>query len=214
MKESVAAFIRRTGSTYEPPPSIARIARPLAEEEECPTLFRFPGPCGLLAHFLGELTHLGPQPPGVTSELWAADATVHSEANGAALFGTFAILEPLRFAMAVSPLPATAQLWVGENRPIDDPGRVVWIPPSAVRAPIPWDRIADAAHAREFLGAVEREENVVKESLSLYLEELLEVARAGVPDPARKWCDRPREERQRVLAEYGLDARWTATASG
>lgn len=206
MKETVAAFRRRTGGTYEPPASVARMARPLAGDEACPTLFRFPGPCGLLAHFLGELAYLGPEPGG---ELWAADATVHSEANGAALFGTFAILQPLRFTMAVSPQHATAQLWVGENRPIADPGHVVWIPPSAVRAPIPWDTIEDATQARGFLGAVEREENVVKESLSLYLEELLEVARAGVPDPARKWCDRPREERQRVLAEYGLEARWT-----
>ncbi len=206
MKETVAAFARRTGQSYDPPQSIARIARPLGEEDECPTLFRFGGACGMLAHFLGELTHLGPTADG---ELWAADATVHSEAEGAAHFGTFAMLQPLHYAMARSPQAANAQLWVGANRAIVDPGHVIWIPPSKVRAPIPWDRIEDASQAAEFLGAVEREEQLVQESLSIYLEEVLEIARAGVPDPWRKWCDRPREERQRVLAEYGLQARWT-----
>jgi len=203
MKETVAEFTRRTGLPYDPPPASTALGRALAGTEAVPTLFRFPGPCGLLDNFLGTLHRLAAEPGG---PLWAADASLNREAPGAAHFGTMALLEPLRFAVVAHP---DKGIYVGQNREIHDAGSVVWVPPSALQAPIPWDQVRDGAQARSYFRGLEQEENEVKEALGLYLEELVEVGRVGIPDPGTRWCDRPREDRLRLSAHYGIAARWT-----
>jgi hypothetical protein len=210
VKETVAAFRARTGLPYDPPQSLTPIAKPLGENDACPTLFRFPGPCGMLDHFLGTMERIAPVPDG---ELWAAAAPKNGEAAGAIHFGTFALLEPLRFAMCAT---RDAGIYVGVNRPVEDPSRAVWIPPSKLVAPIPWDTVRDADEARAHLGSAAdregREARDVMEALTLYLDELTSVAKAGVPDPAIRWCDRPPELRRRTLDEFGIPARWTGVA--
>lgn len=203
--ESPAEFAHRTGGSYDPPPAIAMAARALAPDERCPTLFRFPGACGLAEYFLGSMTTLAKP---ANAELWAAADPLNGEVPGVVHFGTFALLQPLRFGMC----EASPGLWVGANRAIDDPGRILWIPPSATAARIPWDRIADASDAVAWLGSgVDRERDEVIDSLDLYAREVEDIARAGVPDPEIRWCDRPEELRARLLAEFGLGATWTGT---
>lgn len=207
MRETVAEFRRRTGSSYEPPEFVTKTARPLAEDEPCPTLFRFPGPCGVLEQLAGSVTRLGPMPDG---ELWAADHPVNTEARGAAHFGTLAILEPLRFAFGRRPEPG---IFLGANRPVDDAEGVAWVPPSALAAPVPWDRLRTAGEVHAILAGHARERDAVLASLERYLEELLEVARVGIDAPEVRWCDRPEEERLRLLAENGLVARWSGVTA-
>ena len=55
MRETVAAFEKRTGTTYDPPPSVGALGRRLAPGESCPTLFRYPGPEGLRDLLIGQL---------------------------------------------------------------------------------------------------------------------------------------------------------------
>jgi len=205
MTESPADFLRRTGETYDPPQSIMTAARALGPDETCPTLFRFPGGCGLAEFFLGSLTT--PAKRG-DAEFWAAADPCNTEVPGAIHFGTFALLQPLRFGMC----EATPGLWVGGNRAIDDPGRIVWIPPSSMEAAIPWERIADADDAASWLGGgVERERGEVIDALELYAREVEAIALAGVPDPEIRWCDRPEELRAKLLAEFGVGAVWTGS---
>lgn len=228
MTESPAEFTRRTGRPYNPPQSITTVARasdrsengvgarreaepqpsavrPLAPDAPCPTLFRFPGGCGLAEYFLGSLFTLA---KSADAELWAAAGPVNAEVPGAIHFGTFAILQPLHFGMC----EATPGIWVGANRPIDDPGHIAWVPPSAMLASIPWERIADAEDLASRLGSgVERERGEVIDSLDLYAREVEAIARAGVPDPEIRWCDRSEELRTKLLAEFGVSAVWTGT---
>ena len=66
VKEPVAAFERRTGERYDPPDWLRALGEPLSPRESCPTLFRFPGPEGLQAHFQGRLRSpraAGARPP-------------------------------------------------------------------------------------------------------------------------------------------------------
>ena len=201
MKETVAEFTRRTGITYEPPEFVTKQARALGSDEALPTLFRFPGPCGLIEEFLQGVERLGPAPGG---ELWAADAPVNSEARGAAHFGTIALLQPLRFHFARQ----QPGIFVGVNLPIPRE-ELIWIPPSRVQARLPWDSIATAADAAALLGSTDRERDDVLAALSEYREELEAVARAKIDRPDVRWCDRPAEERARLLAEHGVPSPWT-----
>lgn len=204
MTESPDEFSRRTGRPYEPPQS-GTTARVLAPGDPCPTLFRFPGACGLVEWLLGSLVTLAK--PG-DAELWAATSPVNGEVPGAIHFGTFALLQPLRFGMC----EASPGLWVGANRPLDDPGRIAWVPPSAMEAAVPWERIADAGEAGAHFGSgLERERGEVIDSLELYSREVEAIAKAGVPDPEIRWCDRPEELRAKLLAEFGVASIWTGT---
>src|SRR6185436_10206532 len=109
------------------------LAVPLDADEPCPTLFRFPGPCGLKSWFAGGLERLGPADQPV---LWSAPLPFHDDAYGARFFGTLALLEPLRHSPCRT---ADGHYFIGDNaaRAADDP--VVWLPPSLLDAPIPWD---------------------------------------------------------------------------
>ena len=227
MRETVAEFERRTGLRYAPPESVTKIAqlgasgklgRVLSPDDAAPTLFRFPGPCGLLEHFLDGLiderseSERRASPKGERAiklapvpELWAADRAVNSEARGAAAFGTLVLLQPLRHDMVET---KDAGIWVGVNRAVD-PDTIVWLPPSLVDAAIPWDRIAHAEEAREALGPTDREREDVLASLSRYVEELLAVTKAAIGDPQVRWCDRPAEERQKLLQSHGVAPHWT-----
>lgn len=205
MTESPAEFARRTGRPYEPLQSRTTAARVLGPADACPTLFRFPGACGLVEWLLGSLVTLGKR---TDAELWAATAPLNGEVPGAIHFGTFALLQPLRFGMC----EASPGIFVGANRPLDDPDRIAWIPPSAMEAAIPWDRVSSAGEAAEYLGTgIEREREAVIDSLDLYAREVEAIAKAGVPDPEIRWCDRPEELRAKLLAEFGVGAIWTGT---
>lgn len=203
MRETVADFTRSTGIAYDPPEFVTRQARALGPNDALPTLFRFPGPCGLVEEFLQGIETLAP-----AAELWAADRPVNSEARGVTHFGTIALLRPLRFSFAAE----RPGIWVGKNAPIPR-DELVWIPPSAVHAPIPWDSIATAEQAGAQLGDTTHEREVILAALSLYREELDAVAAAGLPGREIRWCDRPDEERARLLAEAGLTPRWTGRSA-
>lgn len=201
MKETVAEFTKRTGLKYTPPKFVTKQATALERDEALPTLFRFPGPCGLLEEFLQGAKLLGPQKGG---ELWAADAPLNSEARGAEHFGTIALLQPLRFHFARQ----QPGIYVGVNLPIPRE-ELAWIPPSRIRAAIPWDSIKTASEAAKALGNTERERHEVLADLAEYRKELVAVAKAKIDRPDVRWCDRPAEERARLLKAKRLASPWT-----
>lgn len=204
MKETPISFRKRTGLLYAPPAALNAIARPLRPREACPTLFRQPGPEGLRDLFAGMLTHLA---PGDSRFLWLAARAARTHRRLATTFGAVAVLEPLR----LFPCRTNREgLFLAVNRRIEDEETVLWVPPSAVRAPIAWNRLRnrDEALARLGRGYAEEKERVLVE-LNAYLEELSEMKRAGAPGPARPWCDLTAAERRRLLAENGVRPRWT-----
>lgn len=202
MRETVAGFEARTGRSYQPPGWLHPRARPLRSDEACPTLFRYPGPCGLIDHLRGLLRHLGPVPGG---DLWASEQPLHADVAGAALFGTLAVLQPLRHAPG---LTERAGIYVGVNAPLHE-DEVAWLPPSKLQALLPWDTLATAEQVAAQLGDVADERARVAEQLAAYVEEMDALAAAGVPPVGRPWCEVPAGERRRLLADHGLSGRWT-----
>ena len=203
MRETVAGFEARTGGSYQPPEWLRARVRPLRPDEGCPTLFRYPGPCGLIDHLRGLLRHLGPVPGG---DLWVAEQPLHADVAGAALFGTLAVLQPLRHAPGLTERPG---VYVGVNAPLRA-DEVAWLPPSQLRAPLPWDRLANVEQVAAELGDVSVERARVAEQLAAYVEEMDALSRAGVPPAGRPWCEVPADERRRLLSDHGLSGRWTA----
>jgi hypothetical protein len=198
VKETPAAFRARAGLPYLP-----RVAgaRPLADDEPCPTLFRYPGPAALLEALARALPPLAA--PG-SEVLWLAVDPL--AAAPAARFGSLALLEPLRLSPAV-----VEQAFAAAARADVDEERVVWIPPSRIAAGgEPWDAVATRADARALLGPGWEDERArLVDELAGYLEEMAELARAGAPAPGVPWCEIPATERARLLAEHGLRGRWT-----
>lgn len=207
MKERVTAFERRTGERYEPPDWLLGLGDALLPRESCPTLFRFPGPEGLQAHFQGRLRQLGP--PG-RSHLWLTSRPTGAYPRPVGLFGTLAVLQPLRLlSCRTHCFTHTRDNWIALDRPVD-PGEIAWIPPSLTRAPISFDRIRTADDARRRFGKGYEDERLrTMDRLSAYLEELSELRRAGAPGPARHWCTVPAAQRRALLARHGLRPRWT-----
>ncbi|HSB60746.1 MAG TPA: hypothetical protein VLI67_03435 [Vicinamibacteria bacterium] len=204
MKETVAAFRRRTGLAYAPPASLRVRGRPLGPREACPTLFRYPGPEGLQA-FLGGLP--GPLAPPGLDWVWLGAGPLVGQARRGRLFGTVAVLEPLRLSPCRT---GRSQVWVGWNRPAGEPGSLAWVPPSAAGSPLAWDRIRDADDLRRRLGPrYEEERERVAELLGAYLEELRALRQAGAPGPTRPWCGVSAARRRTLLERYGVRARWT-----
>jgi hypothetical protein len=201
MQESPRSFTARTSIAYAPPAHVTFLARPLGADEPCPTLFRYPGPCGLADWFAGTMTRLGPG-----ELLWLADRPLWRDALGAGYFGTLAVLQPLRFhAAAHGPM-----VYVGENAALD-PAHIVWLPPSALGRRVPWAALADAAAARPHLPADRAgERHRAIESLSRYLEELEGMRRSGAPGPGIPWCQIAAGERLRRLAAAGVAPVWSA----
>jgi hypothetical protein len=204
MRETVAAFLRRTGQPYRPPRWLLGRARALGRAEACPTLFRYPGPCGLRDHFEGRLETLGP-PQG--RELWMAAMPLHDDVGGARLFGTLGVLEPLRFDACRT---SRRGIYLGVNRPIGDPALVLWIPPGRLGRRLALDAVGAGRPAPAALrDAGDRERPRVRDRLAAYIEEMAELERAGAAPPGRPWCDVPPGQRRRLLADYGLAPRWT-----
>jgi hypothetical protein len=207
VKESVTAFERRTGARYAPPRPLRILGDPLRPRESCPTLFRFPGPEGLQAHFQGRLYRLAP--PGL-GHVWMTSRPTGAYPRPVELFGTLAVLEPLRLhACRTHCFTHTRDNWVGLERPVGADG-VAWLPPSLVRRAVNLDRVCSAREARRRFGKrYEEERSAVEERLAAYLEELQELRRAGAPGPARHWCAVPARERRATLLSHGLTPRWT-----
>jgi len=207
MRERVAAYERRTGDLYAPPAWLTALGDPLGPRESCPTLYRFPGPEGLQAHFQGRLRQAGF--PG-RAHVWLTGRPTGAYARPVSLFGTLAVLQPLRLHPCRTHCFAhTRDNWIAVDRAIAS-DEIAWVPPSLVRASVSLDRARTAREAdRRFGREYEDERRRVEESLSGYLEELSELRRAGAPGPRRHWCTVPARERRELLARYGLRPRWT-----
>jgi hypothetical protein len=203
----VAAFERRTGLRYAPPAWLLTLGDALTPSESCPTLFRFPGPEGLQAYFQDRLRLLSP--PG-RRHLWLTSRPTGAYPRPVDLFGTLAVLQPLRLSPCRSHcFTHTRDNWVALDRAVD-PDQVAWIPPSRARAPLALDRVRTRAEAVRRLGAGYRDERSrVDDRLAAYLEELQELRRAGAPGPKRHWCAVPAADRRALLARYGVKSRWT-----
>ena len=207
MKESVAAFERRTGLRYAPAPDLRTLARPLSPCTACPTLFRYPGPEGQRDHLRGSLRRLA---PAAREGVWLTSDPRGGAGQPSAvrLFGIVALLEPLRLSPCAGPERGT---YLGANLPLRGLPGVVWVPPSLVGARVPWDRLRSEDQLRRHAGPLwDDEKGRVLEALSRYLEELQALRRAGAPGTERPWCATPARARRALLERYGVRPAWTA----
>lgn len=201
MKETVAAFERRTGLVYAP----ATAGRPLARSDACPTLFRYPGPEGLRDHLHGTLRRLAPS--GRVLWLTRDPKGGAGQPRAVKLFGIVAVLEPLRLSPS---LARERGAYLGTNALLAELRGIAWVPPSLIGARVPWDRLRDEAQLRRHAGAGQGDERArVLEALARYLEELAALRRAGAPAPRRPWCATPARARRAVLERYGVRPAWT-----
>ena len=204
MRETVTAFVRRTGREYRPPGWLLGRARALGRAQACPTLFRYPGPCGLRDHFEGRLETFGPPQ---TRELWMAAMPFHADVGGARHFGTLGVLEPLRFDACRT---SRRGIYLGVNRPIGDPALALWIPPGLLdRRPSLNGLGAGGSVPAALRRAGDRERQRVLDRLEAYIEEMANLERAGAAPPGRPWCDVAAVDRRRLLSQCGLQPRWT-----
>jgi hypothetical protein len=208
MRETVAAFRRRTGEDYAPGALLRLLGTPLGPREACPTLFRFPGPEGLRDAFQSWLRHLAPPD---RAHVWLTGRPTGAYPRVVETFGTLAVLEPLRLQPCRTHcFQHTRDNWVALNREIEDPQLLVWVPPSQARRALSWNGLRTAAAARRAMGASYADEmQAVQERLSAYLEELSDLRRAGAPGPRRHWCEEPARARKALLRRYGIRPRWT-----
>jgi hypothetical protein len=202
--ETPARFERRSGERYAPPAWLRAEARTLGPREACPTLFRYPGPEGLRTLLGGGLERLA---PGESATLWLSARPGHERRRAARLFGAAAVLEPLRLQPCAT---RRRGVYLGVNRRLRAGIAVVWLPPSALGAAIPWDRIRNAEQAERRFGRGYADERArVADALGAYLEEIDSLARAGVPQPRGAWYAQSRRERVARLRAAGLAPRWT-----
>lgn len=201
----MAGFEKRTGLRYAPgaaPPG----ARALRARETCPTLFRYPGPDGLLELLQGSLRRLAP--PGRPLVWLERDPRGRAgQPRSVRLFGTAAILQPLRLSPWAAP---AAGVYLAENAAVDPGAGLVWVPPPALAAGLPWDRLRTPRQLLERVGsgyADAREATL--ERLRRYLEELDALRRAGAPPPERPWCGLPAKRRRALLERYGVRPSWS-----
>ena len=207
MRETIARFERRTGTRYEPPPRNRLLGEPLGRGASCPTLFRFPGPEGVLAHLQERLGRPGPPERG---HVWLTSRPTGACPRPVGLFGTLVLLRPLGLQPCRTHcFTHTRDAWVALNRAPED-GSVAWMAPSLVRSGLDLDRVRTAEDAqRRFGPRAEDERRVVADRLHAYLEEMQELRRAGAPGPLRHWCSVPAAERRAVLDRHGVAPRWT-----
>jgi len=197
MKESIARFEARTGQAFR---AMAG-GTPPGAREPVPTLFRYPGPQGLAEHLHGQMTQLAPiDAPFV----WLAEAPKADNAKSVGLFGVIAVLQPLTLGVV-----RDGRHWLGENRALSAADALVWLPPSAIKAGLNLDRIAEPAQAIKRCRDHAGEKSRVADTLGAYLEELGALKHAGAKAPARAWCALPAVERRKLLASYGLKGRFT-----
>ena len=203
MKESPAAFLARTAGAYTPPDWLGSLARPLDPDEPCPTLFRYPGPEGILASLQDRFRRLA------VDELpyaWLSSAP-QPAAPGCPIFGAVAVLEPLRLAPCVAPEP---DAWLAVNASLDADCPTIWIPPDAQASALPWDELATTEQVMSAYGAAYGSRRAEAADLvAAYLEEIDSLARAGASLETSAWCERDEQHRRRVLSELGIRGRFT-----
>lgn len=204
MKETVAQFEERTGARYVPPRSLRAHGLPLGAREACPTLFRFPAPETLAALLSGARPRLAPDDRDF---VWLASTIAGTERPGAArAFGVVAVVQPLALGIVKSDQRG---IYLAPNvAPSRD--LVLWAPPRALKAGFGWDRIADGAQLTRKLGKHLNDERArTLDALGGYLEELAELQKSGAPAPKRPWSELPVTSRRKLLAEAGVQSRWT-----
>lgn len=204
MKETPRGFERRTGLSYSPPAwLLAPSTRPLAAREPCSTLFRYPGPEGLLDALRGSLGRLAPP---AADRVWLASRPTAERARPARLFGTLAVLQPLR----LQPVATRRNgVFLAPNAPIPGDAHVVWVPASRVAAAIAWDRVrTDADASRRFGRGYSDERARALDALSAYLEEISALQRAGAA-LERPWLAHSSRERRSLLDRLGVRGTWT-----
>jgi hypothetical protein len=208
VKETVAAYTRRTGEAYAPAGRLRVLGTPLGPREACPTLFRQPGPEGLRDLLQGSLRRLAPPE---RDHVWLTSRPTGAYARVVAALGTVAVLQPLRLMPCRTHcFQHTRDNWVGANREVEADETLVFVPPPWARRPLPWDRLRTAAEARRAMGPGYADDlERARERLFAYLEELSELRRAGAPGPSRHWCEEPEAARRALLARHGLRPRWT-----
>ncbi len=146
MKDTRRRWEAATGLRYVPGPGLLVRGRALAEDEACPTLFRFPGAEALLA-FLGcRLPTLGV--PG-SPVVWLSARPLAHELPSVARFGTLVLLEPLRAHPVATEEPG---VYLGQNLALEKLGPVVWAPASALARNLDWDAVGTEAAARALFG--------------------------------------------------------------
>jgi len=213
LRETPNEFQRRTGHRYAPSDELRAFGRHLRPDEAVPTLFRFPGACGMAA-FLG----LEPAPATLGPEgqphAWLTHSRNHSFSAGAQQFGTLVVLQPLRFSPWFGeynrpPIDATGQVlpvWALPNRPITDEDAVVWIPASALETELPWDTLCNASELPDW--SAEKRQAI--ESLHRYREEMFALKQAGEPPLPHPWFEVPASQRTALLERHAIPCRWTA----
>ena len=137
----------------------------MAQDEACPTLFRFPGAEALLAFLGSQLPTLGaPASPVV----WLSARPLRDDLPAVARFGTVVLLEPLRAHPVATKEP---DVYLGENLPLDQLGPVVWAPPSVLTRNLDWDATRTESEAQALFGfGWQEERREVEERLRRHLE--------------------------------------------
>jgi hypothetical protein len=207
VKETVAAFEKRTGLRYAPAAELRALARPLARREACPTLFRYPGPEGLRDFLSGSLRRLAPR--GRAGVWLSSDPRGRAgQPQAVRLFGTVAVLQPLRLSPCAAAEKGT---YLGANPPARGLEGLAWVAPSLLSARVPWDRLRTARDLLRHIGSgPDAERGRVLEQLDRYLEELAQLRRAGAPGLEKPWCELPASARRELLDRYGIQQAWTA----
>ncbi len=202
MKQSPGEFESRTGLTYDPPQWLRSLARPFERGEPCPTLFRYPGPEGILASLQGRLSRLA---PGPLPYAWLS-TTPGTGVPAAATFGAVAVLDPLRLSPCVAP---ERDACLAVNGPLDPDCEVVWIPPDPCATALPWDTLQSGSQVVSALGVgYAALRSAMIDRVAAYLEEVDLLRKAGA-DTRVAWCERSLAYRRRVLSEYGIAGQFT-----
>lgn len=165
MKETPSRWKARTGLRYAPTPRLLVRNRALAQDEACPTLFRFPGAEALLAFLGSQLPTLGA--PG-SPVVWLSARPLADDLPSVARFGSIVLLEPLRANPVATEEPG---VYLGQNLPLDRLGPVVWAPPSVLTRNLDWDAMRTESEAQARFGPGWQEERrQVEERLRRHLE--------------------------------------------
>jgi hypothetical protein len=207
MKETPRQFEKRTGLRYAPSRTLRAVGRVLGPGEPCPTLFRYPGPFGLARLLEGGAGRLAPEG---ASAVWLSDEPATRRASATRLFGSVAVMEPLRLRPVRATDAEGFEAWLGRDGVVREGEDVVWVPAGMLDARYDWDGLADPQQVRDHLGGrYDDERRRVQDTLGAYVEELSGLARAGVAPPATAWHELSKAARRRMLASAGLAPRFS-----